>query len=46
MSIQDEIHQALREIESTLIKNIDLNDHRSKVLLLAALIEEEGQLND
>lgn len=46
MSIQEEIHQALREIESSLTKNVDLNERKSKILLLAALLEEEGSLND
>lgn len=46
MSIQEEIQRALRDIENSLIKNIDLSEKNSKILLLAALLEEEGSLND
>lgn len=46
MSIQEEIHQALRDIEQSLIKNVDLNEKKSKILFLAALLEEEGSFND
>lgn len=46
MSIQEEIHQALRDIENSLVKNIDLNDRKAKILFLAAMLEEEGNLND
>ena len=46
MSIQEELHSALIEIEKSLTQNIDLNDKKSKILYLAALLEEEGIQND
>lgn len=42
MSIKEEIHSTLREIQRRLNDNIELNDDEMEMLFLSALIEEEA----
>ncbi len=43
MSIQEEIHQAMQEIQQKINQNKTLSEHDMELLLLTSLIEEEGQ---
>lgn len=42
MSIKDEIHKALNDIQRKVNENNELNENELEMLLLAALIEEEA----
>lgn len=42
MSIQEEIHKTMKEIQEKLQSNQNLNEDNLADLLLVALIEEEG----
>ena len=42
MSIQEEIHKTITEIQAKLRKNQDLSSDELESLLLASLIEEAG----
>lgn len=43
MSIQEEIHMALAEIQQKVNKNEDLSVSEMEMLFLSSLIEEEGR---
>ena len=43
MSIQEEIHKAMAEIQQKVNKNEELSVSEMEMLFLSSLIEEEGQ---
>lgn len=43
MSIQDEIHKALRDIQEKVRSNKKLSPEEMELLFLSSLIEEEGK---
>lgn len=44
MSIQEEVHKAIQDIQEKVSKNIDLKVDELETLFLASLIEDEGSL--
>ena len=42
MSIKEEIHKALAEIQQRVTENAELTENEMEMLFLAALIEEEA----